>query len=86
MEGGAALSVIVALPTIESMAALDLGLDADGICLQPEGWASPIEMRWVAAVAAVGRTDAVDVEGATAKFSKKSHELKVRVPLLPTTL
>lgn len=75
-ESDGAVRVTVPLPpTVTGMAALDLSLDVEGMELawpQEDGSSGFLRVAWP-------RGD-VDVDAATAKWSKKRRELKVAVP------
>ena len=65
------LRVVVSLPNVEGMSALDLSLSSDGLALiVSNGSLSALRLSW---------PRVVDVESAAAKFSKKTRVLTVQV-------
>lgn len=71
-EGDDALRIVVTLPGVDGMGALDLCLGADGLELTvSNGSSGPLSLAW---------PRSVDADGACAKFSRKAAELRVTVP------
>ena len=67
---GLGLLIIVSLPGLDGMAALDLSMNEDQLCLSTHGRHKLI-LRW---------PKAVDTRQATARFNKKSSELRLSLP------